>query len=248
MNDVSKMIMVVVTSMLLGCTPDQLDDSDLYGCWRISASLFVSSHLSLDSDHTYQMMLSEPDKLYDNYGVLETRHEYSQGTWSLDGNTIKLLCNDSIVHILPNVEVDKGILSFDMKWGEKTWRYGGEKIRELQLSDVAGTWSFSERQVFRSLYDMVMTLDDTFHARMTFSSPNNNHGHDVHDWKDIDYTILGNYIVFTGINPVHYFSRYPSEDGNIEYTSWNSQGSIAKFQAIPQDSTAHELRLDGFIF
>ena len=242
-----KLLTAALTALLLACTPDHLDDSDLYGCWRISANL-ISSYLSLDSDHTYQMMLSEPDKLYDNYGVLEARHEYSDGTWHLEGNTIKLLCNDTIAHILQNVEKGKNGISFEMKQGGKMWRYGGSEIRELQLSDVTGTWSFTERQVFRGLYDMVMTLDETYHVRMTFSAPNDNHGHDIHDWKDIDYTILGNYIVFNGLNPVHYFSRYTADDGGIEYTSWNSQGSIAQFQAISQYPNAHELRLDGFIF
>lgn len=243
-----KLLTAALTVLLMGCDAlDPMTDSDLYGCWRISANM-ISSYLSLDSDHTYQLMLSEPDKLYDNYGVLEAHHEYSDGTWHLEGNTIKMLCGDSLVRVLPNTEIDKGILYFDMKWGEKTWRYGGEQISELQLSDITGTWSFTERQVFRGLYDMVMTLDETYHARMTFSAPNDNHGHDIHDWKDIDYTILGNYIVFTGLNPVHYFSRYTTDDGSIEYTSWNSQGSIARFQAIPQNPTAHELRLDGFIF
>ena len=135
-----------------------------------------------------------------------------------------------------------------MEQGRKTWQYAGTRIEELRLSEITGTWSFSERQVFRGLYDMVMTLDDTYHARMTFSTPNDNHGHDIHDWKDIDYTILGNYIVFTGLTSVHYFSRHTTDGGSIEYTSWNSQGSIAQFQAIPQDPTAHTLRLDGFIF
>lgn len=242
-----KLLTAALTALLMACTPDHLDDSDLYGCWRISANL-ISSYLSLDSDHTYQMMLSEPDKLYDNYGTLEARHEYSDGTWHLEGNTIKLLCNDTIAHILQNVEKGKNGLSFEMKQGSKMWRYGGIEFRELQLSAVTGTWSFTERQVFRGLYDMVMTLDDTYHARMTFSAPNDNHGHDIHDWNGIEYTILGNYIVFTGLTPVHYLSRYTTDDGDIEYTSWNSQGSIARFQAIPQDSTAHTLRLDGFIF
>ena len=95
---------------------------------------------------------------------------------------------------------------------------------------------------------MVMTLDDTYHARMTFSAPNGNHGHDIHDWKDIDYTILGNYIVFTGLTPVHYFHRYKNEEGNIEFSSGNSNGTITRFSATKQDPTAHELRLDGFIF
>lgn len=243
-----KLLTAALAALLMGCTaPVEINESNLYGCWRISANL-ISNYLSLDSDHTYQMMLSEPDKLYDNYGTLETHREYYEGEWLLEGNTIKLLCNDTITHILRNVERNKKELSFDMEQGRKTWQYAGTRIEELQLSDITGTWSFTERQVFRGLYDMVMTLDENYHARMTFSAPNDNHGHDILDWKDIDYTILGNYIVFTGLNPVHYFSRYTTDDGNIEYTSWNSQGSIARFQAIPQDPTAHTLRLDGFIF
>lgn len=242
-----KILTAALTALLLACTPDHLDDSDLYGCWRISANL-ISSYLSFESDHTYKLLLSEPDKLYDNYGVLEARHEYSEGTWRLEGNTIKLLCNDSVVHILPNTEIDKGTLFFDMKWGERTWRYGGEKVKELQLSDITGTWSFTERQVIHGLYDMVMTLDETYHARMTFLGTEDGRNYKVFDWQDIQYTILGNNIVFTGLTPVHYFSRYTTEDGSIEYTSWSSQGSIARFQAIPQDPTAHELRLEGIIF
>lgn len=243
-----KLLTAVLTVLLMSCDAlDPMTESDLYGCWRISASL-ISSYLSFDSDHTYQMMLSEPDRLYDNNGTPEARREYSEGTWHLEGTTIKMLCGDSLVCVLPNTEIDKGLLYFDMKWGEKNWRYGGERISEILLSDIIGTWSFSEREVFHGLKDMVMTLDDTYHARMTFLGTEDGRSYKMYDWTEIDYTILGNYIVFTGLNPTHYFYRYTAKDGNIEYLSGNSNGTITSFRAKPQAPEAHTLRLDGIIF
>lgn len=194
------------------------------------------------------MMLSEPDKLYNNNGTPEARRQYYEGNWSLNGYTVNLLVNDSTAYVLQNVEKNKGSLSFDMKQGGKMWKYAGKSISELSQSEINGTWSFSEREVFWGIYDMVMTLDDTYHARMTFLGTEDGRSYKMYDWKDIDYTILGNYIVFTGLNPVYYFYRNQKDDGRIEYTSGNSSGTITRFSATKQDPTAHELRLDGFIF
>ena len=245
-----KILITAITALLVGCSAKtELHESDLHGCWYISMTSLHQSCLSINSDHTYKMMLASKN-IYMNGTQVNFKREYYEGTWSLVDNNLMLHHSEAESHVLYNIGIDDGRLSFQFKADadNEPCIYKGFQSDELRQSAINGTWSFSERQVLPSVYDMVMTLDDSYHARMTFSTPNGNHGHDIVDWKDIDYSIVGHYIVFKGITPMYYFERITKQDGNIEYASGNNQGNMIRFSAKPQDPTAHELRLDGFIF
>lgn len=238
-----------LAALLMGCTaPDEINESNLYGCWYFSMTSSSQSCMSFSDDHTYKLMMAA-DYIYMIGSNVDYPRDYYEGSWSLADNELILYCADTIARTLYGIEMTDGKLTFQLKNTKgETKQYKAIRGNDIRQSDIAGTWSFTERQVIPGAYDMVMSFDEECHARMTFSTPNNNHGHDILDWKDVDYRILGHYIIFTGLNPMHYFERITKQDGSIEYSSGNSKGTITRFRAIPQDPTAHTLRLDGFIF
>lgn len=247
-----KLLTAALTALLLACTPDTITEDKLVGCWKAKVwENIYNMYLDIRDDHTYKIMIASHGE-YSNLSGWRHPYHYCEGTWQTDGDDLLLLHSDTIVYTLYDVEVKRKDISFNLYDGYENDGIEyceGKRYSQLKQSTINGTWSFTERDVILSVYDLVMTLDDTYNARMTFDTPNDKHGFSTVDHKEVDYTIIGPYIVFTGISPLHYFLyQGATMDGRIKYTSGNTARQLKEFQAIPQDPTAHELRLKGFIF
>lgn len=249
MNDLSKMIMVMVTSMLLSCTPDTIQEDRLVGCWKAKVwENIYDMYLDIHYDHTYKIMIASHGE-YSNLSGWRHPHHYYEGTWQTDGDDLLLLHSDTVVYTLYDVEAKRKGISFNLYDGYENDGIEyceGKRYSQLKQSTINGTWSFTERNVLGFTYNMIVTFYEDYHARMTCGSI---YAGEIEDHKNMPYAIIGPYIVFTGITPLHYFLYQGSSmDGRIKYTSGNTARQLKEFQAIPQGPTAHELRLDGFVF
>lgn len=252
MNDLSKMIMVVVTSMLLSCTGDtSINEDKLYGTWKawIWHGIY-DMYITFNTDHTYKMMIGSHGE-YNNFSGWKHPHYYYEGAWMSDEEDIILMSSDTIAHTLYNVDVKRNKFSFDFigrHTKDQTEQCEAERKNDLSQSSILGTWSFTERNVLGFTYDMIVTFYEDYHARMTYGTPNTNHGHDVVDQKDMGYSIVGPYIVFDNITPLHYFKFQYMREEKQYFVSGNNFKEMKEFNLVPQDPAAHELRLDGFVF
>lgn len=246
-----KILTAALTALLLACTPDTpINEDKLCGTWK--ADVWIGNygmHITFNADNTYKMMIGSYGQNI-NY-VWRHPHFYYEGAWMTDDDEILLMSADTIAYTLYDVDVKKNKLSFDFVQGEATMeitKYEAVRGKNLQQSTILGTWSFTERNVLGFTYDMIVTFYEDYHARMTYGTPNTNHGHDVVDIKDMRYSIVGPYIVFDNITPLHYFKFKCIRDEKVYFISGNNFKEMTEFNLVPQDPTAHELRLDGVIF
>lgn len=247
-----RLLTAALAALLMGCTaPDEINESNLYGCWKAKVwENIYDMYLNVQADHTYKIMIASHGECYSGSWIYP--HYYYEGTWQTDGNDLLLLHGDTVVYTLYDVDARKKKISFDLYDGYENDGIEyceGLRYAQLNQSIVIGTWSFTEREVISSVYDLVLTLDETYNARLTYSGPNGHGGHSIYDYRGIGYDIVGPYIVFTGANPMyHFIYRSKQIDGSIKFESGNNWRRIGEFYAIPQDPSAHTLRLDGFIF
>lgn len=236
--------------MFAGCDVLNIVPEDkLVGSWEILFDPFESSYITINEDGSYKMMMVICRGFND--GRLLYNHDYYEGQWMLDGDELTLECADTIALVIHDIDLNKKSLTckYDNGIPNSKGEYKGYRVENLSQDIIKGTWSFTDRTVFRTMYDMVMTMDETWNARMTFYSPYADTENRMIDWQKVDYTIVGEYIVFTGLTPMHWFKHLGiTEDDVREFSSGTQQRMQTVFSMKPQDYSAHDLRLDGFIF
>lgn len=243
-----KLLTAALIALLLACTPDMpINEDKLCGTWK--ADVWRGNygmHITFNADNTYKMMIGSYGQNI-NY-VWRHPHFYYEGVWMTDDDDILLMSADTIAYTLYNVDVKKNKLSFDFVRGEatmETTKYEAVRGKNLQQSTILGTWSFTERNVLGFTYDMIVTFYEDYHARMTYGSI---YEGEIEDHKNMPYTIVGPYIIFKGITPLNYMKYKSISYGKMKFISGNYHKELKEFYFVPQDPTAHELRLDGFIF
>ena len=250
MKNLKKVVTVALSALLMGCSMNTpINEEKLCGAtWKAWVwDNIYDMYVAFNNDHTYKMVIGSHGE-YSNLTGWRHPHYYYEGTWSTDEDDIFLMCGDTIAHTLYDVDIKKKEMTFDFYDGYKkdgNERCSASKANVLKQSAITGTWSFTERNVLGFTYNMIITFHQDYYARMTYGSI---YEGEIEDHKNMPYTIVGPYIIFKGITPLNYMKYQSISNGKMKFISGNYRKELKEFYFVPQDPTAHKLRLDGFIF